>query len=233
MGDMTTALTRAQVRRVDQLAINDLGIPGVVLMENAGINATRIILERYPDSYERRYVVVCGTGNNGGDGFVIARHLYNAGATVLLRICGHPERMAPDAQVHGNIVFAMGVEMLATDHPDMLHILPRFSADDVIVDAILGTGFHGQVRQPVARVIDALNAASRVGTVAIDVPSGLDCDTGEPADSTIRADLTITFVATKAGFLKPTALPFVGEVVVAGIGTPPELIERALEPDTL
>lgn len=228
---MDTALTRDQVRRVDALAIDELGIPGVVLMENAGANATRIILERYPDSYQRRYVIVCGTGNNGGDGFVIARHLHNAGATIMVRVCGHPERMAPDAQVHGNIVFEMGVDLLATDHPLVTHILPRFSADDVIIDAIFGTGFHGAVRRPLAKVIAAMNAAPRHAMVAIDVPSGLDCDTGKPADSTIRADLTITFVANKVGFLKPAARPYVGEVVVAGIGAPPELIDRVLQTD--
>lgn len=218
-------MTRNQVRRVDQLATEEFHIPGIVLMENAGRNATEIIRREFPLS--RRAIIVCGVGNNGGDGLVIARHLHNAGWTVRIIVAGDPAGMTPDAAANFAITQAMKLPTVATKDPTVVaREVGAGAADEVVVDALLGTGFRGVVRSPLDEVIGAINAARPGPVVAIDVPSGLDVDTGTPSNATVRADLTITFVAEKVGFASPHACEFLGQVCVGDIGAPRELIER-------
>lgn len=220
---MVSSLTRAQVRKLDQLAIDRYGIPGILLMENAGRGAASLIAAAYGPG--GRAMVLCGTGNNGGDGCVIARHLHNAGWIVRVLIAGDRERMTDDTRVNFGIVEAMGLErQISPRFEDQRCFVEAVTEEDVVIDALLGTGFSGQVRQPTSQLIDAINNATPRATVAIDVPSGLDCDTGSPSNATIRADLTITFVAEKAGFSSADALPFVGRLEVVDIGAPRELI---------
>ncbi|MEX2215907.1 MAG: NAD(P)H-hydrate epimerase [Phycisphaeraceae bacterium] len=230
-------LTRAQHREVDRLAIEELGIPGIVLMENAGRNATDIILElldeiaedHYFKGDEPRVAIVCGGGNNGGDGYVIARHLYNTGIEVAVFALKDPKELEGDAAVNANIAVKMQLDpVLLLDEGQLKEHESELAEADVIVDAMLGTGFTGQVRGHVSAAIHLCNALREDGAtiVAIDVPSGLDCDTGKPADATIIADVTITFVASKTGFNKPGADRFVGRIFEADIGAPLELIER-------
>jgi NAD(P)H-hydrate epimerase len=166
-------------------------------------------------------VVFCGTGNNGGDGFVVARHLSNAGAQVEIALAGDVDRLSPDAAANHRICAAMGIPINSADavSPD---------ADTLIVDALLGTGFAGDVRAPLAAVIDRINETPKRRVVALDVPSGLDCDTGRPSNATVRADVTVTFVAGKVGFDAASARPYVGRVDVADIGSPPIIVERVL-----
>ncbi len=224
---MNPLLTRDQVRRVDHLAINRYGIAGVVLMENAGRNAAIIIDNIYGPA--GMAFVVCGPGNNGGDGFVIARHLHNAGWSVRLTITGHESRMTPDALVNFLIIKAMGLDSTIAPDEDSQRVITATIGDgDLVIDALLGTGFRGEVRSPTSQLITALNAAAKRATVAIDVPSGLDCDSGTPSSTTIRADLTVTFVAQKAGFTSPSAKPYIGRVEVADIGAPRGLIAEVL-----
>ncbi len=220
---MEIVLSREQVRRVDQQAVTRYGIPSLILMENAGRNAAEIVHRTY--GTRGRAPVICGPGNNGGDGCVIARHLHNFGWEVRLLMTGQVDDLTPDARVNYQIVLAMGLNpYLTTDAAEQRHWIESIRADDIIVDALLGTGFHGQVRDPLARLIAAINASPRRTVVAVDVPSGLDCDTGQPSNATICADLTVTFVATKRGFLHPEAAPYVGRVEVADIGAPRELV---------
>ncbi|MGB2985301.1 MAG: NAD(P)H-hydrate epimerase [Phycisphaerae bacterium] len=221
---MNVALTRKQIRRVDQLAIERYRIAGVVLMENAGRNAAAIIRDTYGSTTGEAFIC-CGPGNNGGDGCVIARHLHNAGWSVRLMLAGDPSRMTHDAEANYAIVEAMGLErIVAPDWDTERATIESIRDDEVVVDALFGTGFSGEVRSPTAELIDAINAASKRAVVAIDVPSGLDCDTGVPSNATIRADLTITFVAAKTGLVAETAAPYVGRLEVADIGTPRELL---------
>lgn len=223
-------LTREQVRRVDQLAIERYGLSGLVLMENAGRGAAEIIRDAYPDA--SRAYIVCGTGNNGGDGCVIARHLHNAGWSVRLMIAGDASRMTSDTKTNFAIAKAMDLETTeAPDGASQRAAVASIERDEVLIDALLGTGFRGTVRSPMAELIALLNNATGLAMAAIDVPSGLDCDSGEPSDTTIRADLTITFVARKTGFATPQAAPYVGRIEVVGIGAPRELIAEVVRGD--
>ncbi|HNU45911.1 MAG TPA: NAD(P)H-hydrate epimerase [Phycisphaerae bacterium] len=229
-GQAQPVLTRAQVRRVDELAVTRYRMVGLMLMENAGRNAAEVI-DRV---YGPRAVafIACGPGNNGGDGCVIARHLHNRGWDVTLLLAGEPTRLTPDAGVNFGIVEAMNLpRIVAPDGPSQRAALTHVRPDHVIVDALLGTGFTGQVRSPTAELINALNATPRRAMVAVDVPSGLDCDTGRPSNATIRADLTITFVALKPGFLASPAPSFVSRVEVADIGIPQALLAEVAPPE--
>lgn len=218
-----TPLTCEQVRRIDRLAVERYGLSGLVLMENAGRNATEIVDRAYGPAGQA--MIVCGTGNNGGDGCVIARHLHNCGWIVRVCVIGQESRMTADTLANWRIVRAMGLPASIVDDARSAGAeLEPCSETFVLVDALLGTGFSGTVRSPLAEWIDAMNAAPKRATVAIDVPSGLNADTGVPSNATIRADLTITFVACKVGFTRPSAQPYVGRVEVADIGVPKELV---------
>ena len=217
-------LTRQQVREVDRLAIEQLGIPGIVLMENAARGAAEAVLALLGDDLaaaavspgagaQARAAVLCGGGNNGGDGYAIARHLHNAGVAVAVYAAVDTDRLAGDAAVNCRIVRRMGLTVapILSAEQAAAHS-PAWADSHVIVDALLGTGFWGEVRQPLASIIQQCNAASAQAdgpkVVAVDVPSGLDCDTGQPAAATVRADITVTFVAAKAGFAAAAARPW-------------------------
>lgn len=242
---MSIALSRDQVRRVDELAVRKYGIAGLVLMENAGRNAAAIIDREFGhappagnvarakargsgkahDSAGRSALIFCGTGNNGGDGCVIARHLHNVGWSVRLAVTGDETKMSPDMLANYHVVSAMNLETyVMADQGDRVAACDSIGPSDLVIDAILGTGFRGQVHDDLAEIIEGINHAKKRAVVAIDVPSGLDCDTGEPGGPAVRADLTVTFVADKIGFAKPAAKPFVGRVEVADIGAPREMI---------
>lgn len=214
---------------MDARAIHELGIPGVVLMENAGRNATEHVLALRGRRRATRIRVFAGPGNNGGDGFVIARHLANHGFDVAVYLAGEERKLSDDAGTNFRILRNMGVEVRPVNTPDgVTAALAEIRETDVVVDALLGTGFSGQVREPLATLIHGINDAAKAGVVGIDVPSGLDCNTGQPSNATIRAGCTITFVASKTGFETPGARPYVGEVIVVDIGAPPELVARVL-----
>lgn len=236
---MMQSLTREQVRRVDRLAIEQLGIPGVVLMENAGINAADVATGMLEAVQGGKAAIICGGGNNGGDGFVIARHLFNAGRTVVVYLAADPAKLGGDAKVNYDICHRMGVKIMRIDDEQSLaEQSAHWSAADLLVDALLGTGFDASrgLRGHAGAVIRAINAAGaarrdgRAGplVLSIDVPSGLDCETGEPAEAAVQADATVTFVARKTGFEKEPAQAYLGEVFVAGIGVPSSLVDRAL-----
>ena len=224
-------LTRAQSREVDRRAIHELMMPGIVLMENAGINASDVVVGMLEAHGGNAVAIICGGGNNGGDGYVIARHLFNAGRRVVVFSAVDPAKITGDAATNHTICQRMGVPVLRVDDAQSLgEHAAKFASADVLVDALLGTGYAASVplRPHAAAVIVAINAVGRQTppaplVLAVDVPSGLDCDTGEPTNSTVRADATVTFVARKRGFSAETAKIYLGEVFVAGIGTPPGL----------
>lgn len=218
-------LSRAEVRAIDRRAIEEFGIPGVVLMENAGRGAAQHILDAFGGAAAGLHVIICGPGNNGGDGFVIARHLANGGVSVHVLTACEPERIAGDARINYEIVRRMGLPM-SPFHSDA----ERAAGDGllhragVVVDALLGTGFSGVVREPLAEIIETINSVRGARVVAVDLPSGLDCDSGGPAAATIRAELTVSFVAPKLGFSANGAAAFTGRVVIVDIGAPAALI---------
>ncbi len=212
------ALTREQSRELDRRAIAEYGISGLVLMENAGRGCVDV-LERL--GIDGPIVILCGKGNNAGDGFVIARHLEIRGYTCRVLLLGRGEDLRADAAANFAILLKAGVPIV-----EQAENFDEDSRDCAwIVDALLGTGTQGEPRPPLDAAIDWINARpAHAKVLAVDVPSGLDCDTGQPATHTVRADHTCTFAATKVGFNKPAAQPFTGTVHVCDIGVPPRLI---------
>ncbi|MGE3807564.1 MAG: NAD(P)H-hydrate epimerase [Gemmataceae bacterium] len=207
-------LSRAAVRDVDRRAIEEFGVPGIVLMENAGRGASELLVRL---GIQGSVAILCGKGNNGGDGFVIARHLDNRGIPVQVLLVADPGSVTGDAATNLAIVQKAGLPLdVRSDGRVTADELAQY---DWIVDALFGTGLHGAVRPPFDKVIDAINqSGSKV--LAVDIPSGLDCDTGAAPGPTVRAAHTATFVASKQGFARPAARQFTGEVHVIDIGAP-------------
>lgn len=196
--------------------MEDYHIPGIVLMENAAVAATRVALKMI-DDLKRPVLIVCGGGNNGGDGLAIARHLHNQKLKVQIHLAIDPAKFTGDALINWQIVQAMQIPLGWSSKPSL------------IIDALFGTGLAQPPRPDGAKLIDRMNKLHDRGipTLAIDLPSGLDCDTGEAlSDSCIRATRTITFVAEKAGFANPQSTPYLGQVTVGQIGCPRELISE-------
>jgi NAD(P)H-hydrate epimerase len=213
-------LTRAQSRELDRRATADYGIPSIVLMENAGRGCVDV-LERL--GINGPVVIVCGKGNNAGDGFVIARHLAIRGYDCRVILLCPADELRGDAAINFEILRKSDAAIyLVTD----LETLEKFARGATwLVDALLGTGAVGEPRPPFDAAIDWFNAQP-CKKLAVDVPSGLDCDTGQPAKHTVRADHTCTFAALKTGFTQPAAKPFLGTVHVCDIGVPRQLLER-------
>jgi len=221
------ALSRDEVRRVDERAIADLGLPGIVLMENAGRNAADWLMRR---GIGGRVVVCAGRGNNGGDGSVMARHLANAGVDVGVLLFGDPASLRGDALIAWNVFQKAGGDCRAVDVTKDAEAIERdLRGADWIVDALLGTGVRGPVREPDATAIDLINAAHR-NVLAIDLPSGLDADKGVPLGSCVKATATVTFVARKRGFDVSGSAKWTGEVHVADIGAPVEWLRGVIAP---
>ncbi|MGL4554788.1 MAG: NAD(P)H-hydrate epimerase [Gemmataceae bacterium] len=212
---MTRPLTREQCRELDRRATQTYGVPGVVLMENAGAAISRLLLSL---GVTGEVAVCCGKGNNGGDGFVIARHLDNAGVPVRVLLFADPERLGGDAAVMFDILRRSGVPV--EPWPD----LARLGGAEWVVDALFGTGLTRPVEPPLDGVIAAINAAG-AKVLAVDLPSGLDADTGEPLGACVRADHTATVAAPKAGFEAGAA--WVGRVHVIDMGAPRAALRAA------
>ena len=214
------SLTRAQVREVDRRAIEEFGLPGIVLMENAGRGAAALLHERAPQA---RVGIVCGKGNNAGDGFVIARHLANLGHDVRLLLACDPAELRGDAALNWHVVDRMRLPTTRLEAATQGDWERTLAGADWIVDALLGTGAVGPPRGAIATAIAAVNAVAGRGgarVLAVDLPSGLDCDSGVVAEPCIRADCTATFVAPKVGFETRAARGVLGEVRVVDIGAP-------------
>jgi len=212
-------LNRQQVRRVDELASARYGIPPIVLMENAARSAAAVAVDMLANNPQGEVAIVCGGGNNGGDGLAIARHLHNRGAAVKIWLASDPEKYRNEALANWQICKAMQLEMSPAEPAELAKQSPA-----LWVDAIFGTGLTQPPRAPFAAIVAAIHG-TQWPILAIDVPSGLDCDTGKPLGACIRASRTVTFVAEKIGFAHPAARPFLGVVTVGDIGCPIELIQ--------
>lgn len=209
-------LNRRQVREVDRRAIEEFGLPGVVLMENAGRGAAELLLRL---GVRGRVVICCGKGNNGGDGYVIGRHLDNHGIAVRVLRFTRPGELTGDAAINHHVLTKTPVSLVDGLELDPAALAAELAQAEWVVDALLGTGLTGKVRSPLDHVIAAINA-SQAKVLAVDLPSGLDCDTGEPLGVAVRAHHTATFVAPKPGFTVAEANAFVGVVHVVDIGVP-------------
>jgi NAD(P)H-hydrate epimerase len=220
---MTHSLTRAQIRSVDARAIGEYGMPGVVLMENAGRGAAELLASL---GIQGRVVICAGKGNNGGDGFVIARHLAIRSVEAPVLLSCRPEELTGDAAINYRILAAARHSITVVETPvDQAELDRQLASADWIVDALLGTGTQGSIREPYLTAIAAINRAGRK-VFAVDLPSGMDCDTGLALGDCVRADHTATFVARKIGFDHPVARQFTGQVHVVDIGVPRCLVQQ-------
>lgn len=221
-------LTAAEMREVDRLTTERYGIPRLTLMENAGRSVAEFVSGRFSHIERRRIVVLCGKGNNGGDGFVVARHLREMGANVFVLLLASPNEIRGDAATNLTRWRESGGELKpilgAGDwqmHKEVLR------SADIVVDALLGTGVRGSVEGLLAEVIADVNRHAPAQTVvAVDIPSGLPSDTDETSDVVVNANYTVTFTAPKRGMVLCDASRVIGQLIVCGIGSPPELIEE-------
>ncbi|MHC5059756.1 MAG: NAD(P)H-hydrate epimerase [Planctomycetota bacterium] len=217
-------MSRSEVRRFDAWAINELGIPGAVLMENAGRSCAELIIDKLTGIGNPKVCIFCGTGNNGGDGYVIARHLANAAIEPCVVICGDKSRVKGDALANLKIIEGMNLPISRinmADEPIAEHVRAIADGCNVLVDALFGTGLTGQLRADYRKLIHSINA-QKLPVISVDIPSGLDCDTALPLGEAIKAAATVTFVAVKKGFAaNASAAAHTGTVYIASIGVEP------------
>jgi len=226
VGAMTPVLSRAQMRAFDTHAIQQCSVPALVLMENAGRGATDVLVRELcaGDARGARPVLVCGSGNNGGDGLVIARHLLVRGASPRVFFAGDADRMPDDARANFEAWRGIGGELQWLPPGAPLSTLEHaLDTDEIVVDALFGTGLDRPIEGWLANVVHAMNA-SRGPRFAVDLPSGLDADTGAALGVAIEAKVTATFAHYKLGLLTPNGASLAGRVSVVDIGVPAELV---------
>lgn len=217
---MTVFYGSEAMREADRTAIDGLGIPGIVLMENAGRGAAELITRLYPEA--GNFIIFCGSGNNGGDGFVVARHLFLAGFSPTVFTTAGPEARSKDAATAAHCAEACGIELLRTEDYGEEELSRLTASADVAIDALLGTGSKGIPRGEAARVIPLFKAARTV--VSLDLPSGIDPDTGLSGGVFVKADVTATFLAEKKAFAGEPGKLACGNVFICHIGIPAQLL---------
>jgi NAD(P)H-hydrate epimerase len=218
--------TAEQMQELDRKAIETYRIPGILLMENAGRGATESILASFPDLRKKKVVIIAGKGNNGGDGFVIARHLMNQGVPVKVILLTDPKSLRGDAETNHYIFNRMKGEIIpAPSTKDYQKVKRDIEKADLLIDAIFGTGLDAEVRGYYREVIDHLNTLQKP-MVSIDIPSGLNANTGKPLGVAVRATLTVTFGLPKMGLLLSPGTDYTGTLKVIDIGIPKSLVEE-------
>ncbi len=221
-------LTAEQMREVDGITIEKLGVPGAVLMENAGIGVVRAMDEVFGPLAVHRIAIFCGKGNNGGDGFVVARQLFMRGLSPAVVLLADPAGIRGDALINYEILVKSGrAPYVVRDLNEWLALKPELLRSTLLVDAILGTGLTGVVQGFLCEILRDINDSfAGVPMVAVDIPSGMssDAEAVQPGEC-LRADLTVTFTAPKAGQILSPDSERLGDLRVAPIGTPPEVYE--------
>lgn len=212
-------------RELDRRAQTEFGIPSLLLMENAA----RAVADRAAQGRARHYVVLCGGGNNGGDGFAAARQLFQKGCAVRVYLLTDPSKLEGDAALNYRIIRKLRVPIAPVSKLKLFSKRrARFST--VVIDAILGTGFRGRLKPDVAKVIQNVNRwkqenPKRIKILAVDIPSGLNGNAGiSEGEIAMKADETVTFACLKPAFLKKASKPFLGKLIVADIGIPKRLL---------
>jgi NAD(P)H-hydrate epimerase len=221
---MLPVLDNRTMREADRHTIEDLGLPGIVLMENAATGVVEALRQAFPDA--RRVLIVCGPGNNGGDGLAAARHLANGGHDAQVLVFGDEDRLSPDAEINYRLAAAFGVDLTLVPDDDLETLenalVPK--RPDVIVDAMLGTGIDRPLGGRLAAVVERL-AATRIPVLAVDVPTGLNGSSSEVPGLVLPADLTVTFAALKRCHVLPPACLQCGDVAIVEIGIPSAALE--------
>lgn len=213
-------LTSVQARELDRRALADFALPVKVLMENAGRGAAEFLRSL---GVSGPVVVGCGKGNNGGDGLVMARWLKEFGLNVWICLHARPDDLSNEAAANWAIVERMRLPCWI--QPSLAEWVSLIGRADWLVDAFFGVGLQGPLRPPLDQQCAAANASAN-HILAVDIPSGLNADTGEPQGPTFRASHTITFAALKQGFKNPASRPFTGKVHVLDLGIPGQLLEE-------
>ncbi len=214
-----------EMKKIDKKAIEEYGVPEILLMENAGREVAAAFEEYLGGVSGKRICVLAGSGNNGGDAFVAARHLMNHGAQISIFLVGSPAHLTKSAALNRDIIIKMGVvvHVLETERDwDKLQVTLRFV--DGVVDGILGTGFKGGLRDAAARVVRMVNGHGKP-VIAVDIPTGVEADTGNASPEAIRADLTVTFGLPKFGHMIGAGETATGKLLVDDIGIPKALLE--------
>src|SRR6187455_3131998 len=218
-------LNSTQMREADRRAIGEIGIPSLVLMENAGRQVVAAIEAMHAELLERQVAVLCGRGNNGGDGFVVARTLMQRGVSVSVFLMGRVGDVRGDARINLDILGRLGVTVVEIGDSQAWELHFSEVRDcSIIIDAIFGTGLNAPVTGLIGSVIADVNAAG-ITVVSIDMPSGLSADAIQPIGESIEADTTVTLGAPKLPLVLPPAETRAGDIVIADIGIPAEVIE--------
>lgn len=216
-------VTAEEMREIDRYAIEKLHIPGIVLMENAGLRTVIGMREVIPNLLEKRILIVAGKGNNAGDGFVVARHLFNLGGVVKVALCSSPDELKGDALINFEIVKNIGVAIFEIGSVDELREFLDWC--DIVVDALLGTGIKGEVKGFLGEVIREINSSGKP-IVAIDLPSGLEASTGKVCGPCIKANWTFTMCLPKLGLWLYPGAYYAGRIFVVDISIPSWVWER-------
>jgi len=241
-GESIYSFSRADIRALDHAAVNDYCIPVLVLMENAARSIADTITYFESDrdvEHYRPVLILCGKGNNGGDGLALARHLVNRNFSVSIALAFNPEQTDLSHEVHTHLQIAhkMGIPIFVIDQDQ-----PESSLDDflgkhglekepiLVIDALLGTGINSPPRSSCDRIIKWINKRGRQfdsSVVAVDIPTGLDCDSGEPlGQQAVRAHLTVSLVGLKDAFFNPDASTHLGITIIGDIGIPSTLLRK-------
>lgn len=219
-------VTAEEMKALDRAAIEEYGIPGLVLMENAGRHVVEVVRQALGDVRDKVVTIFIGKGNNGGDGLVIARHLLNMGAEIKLLALANVEEITGDAAVNLEIWRKLGQKIYSIHHGDGINIVRLILMNtDLIIDAIYGTGFRGKVPEKVGRIIEVLNSSGKP-IVAVDVPSGLEASNGKVDGPCIQATHTVTFGLPKLGLILEPGAGYAGRLHIADISIPAVLVEK-------
>jgi len=221
---MLPILDNEGIREADRSTIEDLGVPGIVLMENAATGVVDAIRESFPEA--RQILILCGPGNNGGDGFAAARHLHNGGLDAHLCLIGDPNRLGGDAATNFGLASAFGVPIAVIEGDDLSTIEALIDdwPADLVVDALLGTGSDRPLAGRYASLVEMVES-SGLPVVAVDVPTGLNGSSADVPGAHLPADQTVTFAALKTCHVLPPACTACGEVALVDIGIPPAALE--------
>lgn len=215
-------LRKEKIRLLESLTINDFKIPGLILMENAGSKAAEIIYKELPNPTQDQVVILCGKGNNGGDGFVVARHLNNLGVTVKVFLFTDRQLLTGDAKTNLEILYKMKV--FVEEVLNLEKVSDAIKSSNIVIDAMLGTGVDGEIKESLKLIVRVINSFSNKVVYSIDTPTGLDCNTGEILGECVKATKTLTFIAAKTGFYLEKGPENCGEIIIIDISVPSDLI---------
>jgi len=219
------AVTAAQMQAMDKETIETIGLPGLILMEHAGTLTAAAAASWLEEQGGQRVVVLCGSGNNGGDGFVTARHLRNAGYDVDVFLAGHPTDLAGDARTHMEVWANLGGNVFPASEITGKRLAQEIDGADLVIDALLGTGLSKPLKGNIGAWVAKVNQSGRA-VLAVDLPTGVNADTGQVMGSAVRADLTVTFGAPKLGHFLGEGGALTGKLVVADIGIPEDVVVK-------